>query len=431
MRKVIALVPQSGGDAATHCGSSSFHHWHTPTCTEVLAHPSRAQGLVNTWNVLCSSPLNDAIVCDLEAILSTPSAQRAELADIQHQLEVLKTRERDLEAALALWCILSPPHISKCLPFHSRPAISHQAPLVLAQVVSALVESYSQEVLSLRRLELQASDRDCEALCATCSDFPVLRELAMMCYGSGPGPFSIFRSAPALCGIRLPYRSFPSGVFFQSYLREMSVGTLVDMLTDLPQLLHLDTRLALMIIPPSSMLVCREDAPDPPVLDYLTLPKLRCLELHHPPQFQALGLGADAHSPDFSGIISLDLDTYVYLDSFTYGLQDTTLLPHLRSLSLTSWRDGMDYASLVWCLRIRNHDRKVLKSFKLDFDNPLVSELAGLPTDDLILAELESIVAGRSRFAALKECGQRGQSITQKDSHKVREQASISVFLPH
>jgi hypothetical protein len=57
------------------------------------------------------------------------------------------------------------------------------------------------------------------------------------------------------------------------------------------------------------------------------------------------------------------------------------------------WRDGIDYASLAWCLRIRNHDRKVLKSFKLDFNNPRVSELAGLPTDDLILAELESIVA--------------------------------------
>ncbi|KAJ6541307.1 hypothetical protein B0H10DRAFT_1398521 [Mycena sp. CBHHK59/15] len=208
----------------------------------------------------------------------------------------------------------------------------------------------------------------------------------------------------------------------------MSVATLVDMLTDFPQLLHLDTCISdytpfdnYGVVPvtanlESLIIQSREEAPDPPVLDYLTLPKLRRLELHHPPQVQALSsfrirsacilehlaLQVSTHTevwelmrilPDFSGIISLDLDTYIYLDSFTHGLQDTTLLPHLRSLRLTSWRDGINYASLVWCLRIRNHDRKVLKSFKLDFDNPRVSELAGLPTDNLILAELESVVA--------------------------------------
>ncbi|KAJ6590282.1 hypothetical protein B0H10DRAFT_2233660 [Mycena sp. CBHHK59/15] len=321
----------------------------------------------------------------------------------------------------------------------------------IPQEVLSVIRSYARQ---LRRLELQASDRDCEALCATCSDFPVLRELAMMCYGSGPGPFSIFsqcasplRNTPPiqefsqwsvfsiLCVFAHPTASgnvsgHPSG-YVDGSPATFAPGhsTRIDDYTPfinagvVPFTANLE----------SLIIQSREDAPDPPVLDYLTLPKLRCLELHHPPQFQALSsfriqsacilehlaLQVSTHTevwelmrilPDFSGIISLDLDTYVYLDSFTYGLQDTTLLPHLRSLSLTSWRDGMDYASLVWCLRIRNHDRKVLKSFKLDFDNPLVSELAGLPTDDLILAELESIVAGRSRFAALKECGQRGQS---------------------
>ncbi|KAJ7500975.1 hypothetical protein B0H11DRAFT_1993224, partial [Mycena galericulata] len=208
----------------------------------------------------------------------------------------------------------------------------------------------------------------------------------------------------------------------------MTVATLVDMLTDLPQLLHLETGISdytpfdsAGVVPvaanlQSLIIQSREDAPDPPVLDYLTLPKLRRLELHHPPQLQALSsfrirsacilehlaLQVSTHMelwelmhilPDFSEIISLDLDTYVHLDSFTYGFQDTTLLPHLRSLRLNSWCDGIDYARLVWCLRIRNRDGKVLKSFKLDFDNPQVCELGGLPTDDLILAELESVVA--------------------------------------
>ncbi|KAJ6541308.1 hypothetical protein B0H10DRAFT_1398523, partial [Mycena sp. CBHHK59/15] len=212
----------------------------------------------------------------------TPSAQRAELAGIQHQLEVLKTRERDLEAALAfvVYPVLTlPPEITShiflnCLPFHGRVQPSAtKAPLVLAQVcrhwrdvalatarlwssidlkfedgcrnipdngtipllrtwlsrakrspISLTLrlpydQPISKEVLSvipsyagqLRRLELQASDSDCEALCATCSEFPVLRVLAMTCYGSGPGPFSIFRNAPALREIHLPYKSFPNG----------------------------------------------------------------------------------------------------------------------------------------------------------------------------------------------------------------------------
>ncbi|KAJ7441071.1 hypothetical protein B0H11DRAFT_2097024 [Mycena galericulata] len=208
----------------------------------------------------------------------------------------------------------------------------------------------------------------------------------------------------------------------------MSVATLVDMLTDFPQLLHLDTGITdhppvdnARMVPVTSnlqslIIQSREDAPDPPVLGYLTLPELRRLELHHPSQLEALSsfrirsacilehlalqVSTNAEFwelmrilPDFSGIISLDLDTYVYLDFFTHCLQDTTLLPHLSSLRLNSWRNGIDYASLAWCLRIRNRDRKVLKSFTLDFDNPRVSELPGLPTDDLILAALESLVA--------------------------------------
>jgi hypothetical protein len=129
----------------------------------------------------------------------------------------------------------------------------------------------------------------------------------MTCYGSGPDPFSIFRNASALREIRLPYQSFPNGGFFQSYvslhtlqLREMSAATLVDMLTDLPQLLHLDIGISdytpfdnARVVPVTANLESliiqnREDASDPPVLDYLTLPRLRRLELHHPPQFQAL-----------------------------------------------------------------------------------------------------------------------------------------------
>ncbi|KAJ7501017.1 hypothetical protein B0H11DRAFT_2189018 [Mycena galericulata] len=419
--------------------------------------------------------------CHARFSAGNPSAQRAELADIQHQLEVLKTRERDLQDALAavVYPVLTlPPEITshiflKCLPFHGRVQPSAtKAPLVLAQVcrhwrdvalatarlwssIDLKVEDsrrnipddgkipllrtwlsranrspisltlrlpynhpISKEVLSvipsyagqLRRLELKASDSDYETLRATFSDLPVLRELAMTCYGSGPGPVSIFCNASAL------------------RLREMSVATLVDLLTDFPQLLHLDTGIndhppfdnARMVPVTSNLqsliIQSRQDAPDPPVLGYLTLPELRRLELHHPPQLEALSsfrirsacilehlalqVSTNAEFwelmgilPDFSGIISLDLDTYVYLDFFTHCLQDTTLLPHLASLRLNSWRNGIDYASLAWCLRVRNRDRKVLKSFTLDFDNPRISELPGLPTDDLILAALESLVA--------------------------------------
>ncbi|KAJ7500974.1 hypothetical protein B0H11DRAFT_752822, partial [Mycena galericulata] len=81
--------------------------------------------------------------CHARFPAGTPSAQRAELADIQHQLEVLKTRERDLEAALAsvVYPVLTlPPEITshiflKCLPFHGRVQPSAtKAPLVLARV---------------------------------------------------------------------------------------------------------------------------------------------------------------------------------------------------------------------------------------------------------------------------------------------------------
>ncbi|KAJ7190883.1 hypothetical protein GGX14DRAFT_407641 [Mycena pura] len=441
--------------------------------------------------------------CHARFPAGTPSAQRAELADIQHQLRLLKTRERDLEAALAsvVYPVLTlPPEITsriflKCLPSHGRVQPSAtKAPLVLAQVCRhwrdvalatarlwssidlkfefgrrnipdngtipllrtwlsrakrspislTLHRPISMEVLSvipsyagqLSRLELAASDRDYDALRTTSSDFPVLRDLAMTYHGSGPGPFSIFRNAPALREIRLPYTSFPNGVLFQSYaslhtlqLGEISVATLVDMLTDNPQLLHLDIGISgytpfdyTGVVPVTANLESlviqkREDAPAPdlPLLDYLTLPKLRRLELHHPPQLQALSsfrirsafilehLALQVSTkeevlklmrilPDFSGIISLDLDTYVYLDYLAYALKDPTLLPRLRSLRLNSWRDSIDYVSLVWCLRIRYREKRVLKSFTLSFDNP-VCELGGLPTDDLILAELESLVA--------------------------------------
>ncbi|KAJ7459242.1 hypothetical protein FB451DRAFT_1272288 [Mycena latifolia] len=337
----------------------------------------------------------------------TPSAQRAELADIQHQLEVLKTRERDLEAALAsvVYPVLTlPPEITsriflKCLPFHGRVQPSAtKAPLVLAQVC----RHWRDVALATARLwsSIDLKFEDGRRNIPDNGTIPLLRTWLSRAKHS---PISLT-------------------------LREMSVATLVDMLMDFPQLLHLDTGISdytpfdnAGVVPvtanlESLIIQSREDAPDPPVLDYMTLPKLRRLELHHPPQFQALSsfrirsacilehlaLQVSTHTevwelmrilPDFPGIISLDLDTYVYLDSFTHGLQDTALLPHLRSLRLTSWCDGIDYASLVWCLRIRNRDRKVLKSFKLNFDNPRVSELAGLPTDALILAQLESVVA--------------------------------------
>ncbi|KAJ7829631.1 hypothetical protein B0H13DRAFT_1916367 [Mycena leptocephala] len=443
-------------------------------CLHILGHKT-------SMSVICED-CGHLNWCHARFPAGTPSAQRAELADIQHQLEVLKARERDLEAALAI--VAYPPSATK-------------APLVLAQVCRhwrdvalataglwssidlkfklygprnipdngtiPLLRTWlsrakrspisltlrlpydrpiSREVLSvipsyagqLHRLELQASNSDCEALRATCSDFPVLRDLAMVCGGSSSDTFSIFRNAPALREIRLPY-DFYNGLCFQSYvslhtlrLYEMSMAILVDMLTHFPQLLHLKT--GINDYPPfdnagvvpvtanleSLIIQSREYAPDPPVLDYLTLPKLRRPELHHPLQSQALSsfrirsacilehlalrVSTDTEVwelmrilLDFSEIISLDLDTYVYLDSFTDGLQDTTLLPHLRSLRLNSWCDGIDYESLVWCLRSRNHDRKILKSFKLDFDNPQVNELGGLPRDDLIFAELESVVA--------------------------------------
>ncbi|KAJ7723894.1 hypothetical protein B0H16DRAFT_1333825, partial [Mycena metata] len=79
---------------------------------------------------------------DVRFPLSTLAAQRAELADIQHQLEVLKAREKDLKAALAsvVYTILTlPPEITShifldCLPFHGRVRPSSiKAPLVLAQ----------------------------------------------------------------------------------------------------------------------------------------------------------------------------------------------------------------------------------------------------------------------------------------------------------
>ncbi|KAJ7711170.1 hypothetical protein B0H16DRAFT_1480494 [Mycena metata] len=230
-----------------------------------------------------------------------------------------------------------------------------------------------------------------------CSDFPVLRDLAMTCYGSASG--NVGGRPTGHVGGFTP--TFAPGHWTSDY-------TPFDSADGLPVTANLES------------LIIRggEKVLDRPVLDYLTLPRLRRLELRHRPQFQALAsfrirsacilehlaiellasTCAEFYElihlfPDFSGIISLDLDTYTHLDSLIFSLQDPTLLLHLTSLCLNSWCDGIDYETLTWCLRLRNRDRNVLKSFTLGFDNPQVAELAGLPTDRLILAELESIVA--------------------------------------
>ncbi|KAJ7732430.1 hypothetical protein B0H16DRAFT_1468580 [Mycena metata] len=237
-----------------------------------------------------------------------------------------------------------------------------------------------------------------------CSDFPVLRDLAMTCYGPASG--NVGGHPAGHVGGFTP--TFAPGHWISDY-------TPFDSANGLPVTANLES------------LIIRggEKVLDRPVLDYLTLLRLRRLELRHRPQFQALAsfrirsacilehlaiellasTCAEFYElihlfPDFSGIISLDLDTYTHLDSLIFSLQDPTLLPHLTSLCLNSWCDGIDYETLTWCLRLWNRDRNVLKSFTLGFDNPQVAELAGLPTDRLILAELESIIAD-----ALKESG--------------------------
>ncbi|KAJ7021809.1 hypothetical protein C8F04DRAFT_1241148 [Mycena alexandri] len=465
---------------------------------------------------------------DVRFLPGTPAAQRAELADIQHQLKVLKARDRDLKAALAsvVYPVLTlPPEITShifldCLPFHGRVQPSSiKAPLVLAQVcqywrdialatpqlwssidmkleigqpnipdkgtIALLLRTWlsrakrspisltlrlpyhqpiSKEVISvipayagqLHRLELQASDSDCETLRAMCSDFPILRDIAITCYGS----------VHWLSAKSASHTSCPNGAFLQPYvslhtlrLGEMSVATLLDMLTDLPQLLHLDTKIddyppfdSVGVVPVTAnleSLIIRgreeapDQAPDPPVLDYLTLPKLRRLELHYRLQLQALASfcirsacvlehlrlqvftetecwGLMHMLPNFSGITSFDLDTYTCLDSVTYSLQDTTLLPHLRSLRLNSWRSGIDYATLVWCLRIRNRD---LKSFTLDFEN------RGSPSSGVFQRTISSslnlnllLQAGMEvRIWTSEGVWPGWTSIPQKDSRKVRD----------
>jgi hypothetical protein len=104
-------------------------------CLHILGHKT-------SMSVICED-CGHLNWCHARFPAGTPSAQRAELADIQHQLEVLKARERDLEAALAIvaYPVLTlPPEITShiflnCLPFHGRVQPSAtKAPLVLAQV---------------------------------------------------------------------------------------------------------------------------------------------------------------------------------------------------------------------------------------------------------------------------------------------------------
>jgi hypothetical protein len=167
--------------------------------------------------------------------------------------------------------------------------------------------------------------------------------------------------------------------------------------------------------------------PFPPVLNFLALPKLRRLDLHHNPQFAVLAsflarspcvldhlgltIGAENETrqklPDilrtFPSLASLDIHagsdimTIMYLLSCTSAVAGAPrdIVPELKTLTITTWNKDFDYEYLLRFLRLCRDSKSypvVLESFHLKICEDEGDRLYGLPSL-CVFSALEQITA--------------------------------------
>ncbi|KAJ7198337.1 hypothetical protein GGX14DRAFT_700134 [Mycena pura] len=324
------------------------------------------------------------------------------------------------------------------------------------QLSSQILAAIRPFAIQSHRLELMLTPQDCHSLFAVSSDSSVaflgLRDLAVHCYSRGPSAqslASIFKAAPVLRTLRiltdpdafLPLFSYPRLNSLE--LRDTSMLTLLDALIQFPQLSHIKAclnepinvsgRPYIHTAPYLQSLIlstyCGFTAPADPVLDWLTLPNLRRLELDHEPQFHVLssfltrsscvlehlGLSITTREqigelPDIwqkcPSITSLEINADEYILEFVMTLTihvnrwpdlKPSPLPCLRALTVTTWKLDFGYELLMHCLRDTMDPKRhplPLQSFhlKLCHDPSDTQHSIWLPSK-LIQAELGRIVA--------------------------------------
>ncbi|KAJ7232402.1 hypothetical protein C8J57DRAFT_1250618 [Mycena rebaudengoi] len=268
-----------------------------------------------------------------------------------------------------------------------------------------------------------------------------LRHLAIHCDApSAQDLTSIFKTVPVLRTLRiltnphafLPLSSYPALNSLE--LNDISVPILLNAFVQFPRLSHLKARLsnpANMIARPqihtapyrqSHILdtYCGYPAPVDPMLDWLTLPNLRRLEIHHELQFNVLSsfLTRASWPRDHDSRADRGVATYMaamlshhiareeYILEFMVTLTlhvnqwpglHLSPLPRLRALTVATWKLDFPHETLFYYLRDTMNRRRhplPLQSFhlKLRHDPTGNDRIFWLP-GNLIQAELGRIVA--------------------------------------
>ncbi|KAF7326927.1 F-box domain-containing protein [Mycena venus] len=316
----------------------------------------------------------------------------------------------------------------------------------LSPDVLSVIPSYAGQ---LCRLELSLEPVDFEYIRAASAAFPNLRRIAFYCYdppGSIENPVSIFGSPPALCELRVLCNSgsaVPFGVY--PFLNTLELGDtsaqlVLEVLSRCPQLLHLKACIkdSTNVPMPSNaarnfdlqslVLVAYQRGLAVHLLHYLTLPRLRRLDLQDETQFAVLmsflarsscildhlGLTIPAENQvwqevrtilrRFPSLESFDVDTGPHIMSVIHllrsfparvgALPDT--VPKLKALTLTTWKEDLDYECLVGFLRQRRnpgvHPDGLLESFHLKLCEDEYDRACGLPSQ-IILSAFEQVIA--------------------------------------
>lgn len=309
----------------------------------------------------------------------------------------------------------------------------------LSQDLLSLIPLYSKQ---LHRLELTLAPTDMKHLRRASAAFPRLRHLGISCYDDShsiEGLVSTFGPSSALHQLRVlshqssiaASRTYPFLTTLD--LRDTSVPTVMEMLAQCPQLLHLrahlrhpetlSVALAPVTLGLHSLILAAYNGfgAAPPMLNYLTLPDLRRLDLRHDSQFDVLGsfLARSGCVPDHLGIwmnseseargelnhllrrlpslSSLAIHTGPHIHTVVYilgvfpslvgALPD--VVPKLKALTLTTWKHNYDYEHLLGFLerRRRQHLHPVpLESFHLELCENEFDQATPPPTPSIFLA---------------------------------------------
>ncbi|KAJ7611875.1 hypothetical protein DFH06DRAFT_1371713 [Mycena polygramma] len=263
----------------------------------------------------------------------------------------------------------------------------------LSQHFLSLIPSYAHQI---QCLELSLTPADFDHLRGACVEFPALRDLALACHQlpiSADNPVSIFGNPPFLrqmCILYDVHSTAPFGVYESLTtltLKTISVPIALGVIAYCARLLHLTIELQdpldhhLTLEPPRilelhslTVRVSDDFGPCAPLLDIITLPKLRHLELRHALQFDTLqsfltrsgcildhlglGISTDGEARReiptilrmFPSLTSLHIRTGPHIETVVRLLG---IVPELRALTLTTTNRNLDYDNLLFFLEHR------------------------------------------------------------------------------